>query len=159
MHAYTLWRSLRFSFVCETCSSNCAQRHHVAQAMTVDGCCCHSGAPHAYTVTCCCSCLSCTLCVCGLQDVAAAKLLAQKGVALVAAAPVSSLTALLTVPELQPLLGVTGGLVPQVNHVASRCLTCSVVGSVVGTCWCVVCCWQCLSCSLCWESQADWSLK
>ncbi|KAF6257639.1 hypothetical protein COO60DRAFT_1639827 [Scenedesmus sp. NREL 46B-D3] len=47
------------------------------------------------------------------EDVAAARLLAQKGVALVAAAPVSSLSTLLATPELQPLLGVTGGLSPQ----------------------------------------------
>jgi hypothetical protein len=48
------------------------------------------------------------------QDVTAAKLLAQKGVVLVAAAPVSSLNTLLAIPELQPLLGVTGGLNAQV---------------------------------------------
>jgi ABC-type phosphate/phosphonate transport system ATPase subunit len=49
-----------------------------------------------------------------LQDVAAAKLLYQKGVVLLAAAPVSSLNTLLATPELQPLLGVTGGLSAQV---------------------------------------------
>jgi hypothetical protein len=55
-----------------------------------------------------------------LQDVAAARLLVQKGVVLVAAAAAASLQQLLSVPELQPLLGVSGGLSPQVRT-ASAC--------------------------------------